>query len=255
MGALLADTMASTATPGLRHTLEVFLAAVVPGLERWDSESASAVTALPPPTPPPECEQLAGEPALPQPSLLVFGRYWQLALGESESHLWVLVGERTLACTGQYRTAKEVAASWIAAASERLREAWQQQRLSWQSRLPGMEESLAELEHGKAIEHGDLVLVNGSPPLLGYVLPERSRNVAICAHLGSPIQVPPSVLAVFERRGDGAWAMASRAHGVCMGPQPDMSGWTEASRAVALALYLRFAAVRFAANGKFHEQD
>jgi hypothetical protein len=257
--ALLARAMAAVpqaAAPA--QTVAAFLGVVVPGLEQWDAKgavapdpagAAGAVAALP------DVVRLLPEPALPEPSVLIFGRYWLLAPGEDAQRLRVVVEGQSLASTGQYRNVRDVSASWADVSLRQLTAECQRRKLAFPEDAPGLAEAQrAFREHG-LLERGDLLLVAGTPALLGHVLPDRGRRLAIAAPLTFPVRVPPSGLAVLERHG-AEWRYSARENGVCLGDAPDVTEWAQASSpAVGLALFLRFAAVRFAANGKFHERE
>jgi hypothetical protein len=120
---------------------------------------------------------------------------------------------------------------------------------------PGFSQAQRTFRERGLLERGDLLLVAGTPPLLGYVLPDRGRRLAIAAPLTFPVRVPPPAMTVLER-DHSVWRNSDREHGVCLGSAPGDTEWAQAaSPAVGLVLFLRFAAVRFAANGRFHERE
>jgi hypothetical protein len=251
--------MAATSQPPVPgQTVAAFLGVVLPGLARWDAKGA-----VPPetaelaagPVALPEVMRLLLEPALPQPSVLIFGRFWLLAPGKNERSLRIEVDGQSLVSTGQYRHVRDISASWAQSSFGLLQGECQRRRLAFPEDAPGLAEAQRAFREQGLVERGDLLLFGGNPPLLGHVLPERGRNLAIAAPFTFPVRVPPSGLAVLERHGS-QWRHSVRENGVCLGPAPDVSEWAQASSpAVGLALFLRFAAVRFAANGKFHERE
>jgi hypothetical protein len=257
--ALLAQAMAETPLlPAPDQAVAAFLGVVVPGLAQWDAKGA--VPAEPPELSGgvavlPDVVRKLPQPELPQPSVLLFGRYWLLAPGADALRMRVIVEGRSLVSTGQYRNVRDVSASWAGSSLGLLRSECQRRRLALPEDAPGLAEARRTFGERGLLESGDLLLFAGAPPLLGHVLPDRRKRLAIAAPLAFPVQVPPSGLAVLERHGSG-WRHSARQNGVCMGEAPGPHEWTQASNpAVGLALFLRFAAVRFAANGKFHERE
>jgi hypothetical protein len=187
--------------------------------------------------------------------VLIFGRFWMLAPGKDAQRLRAEVHGRSLVSTGQYRNVRDISASWAASSFSLLQGECQRRKLAFPEDGPGLAEAQRAFREQGLVERGDLLLVGGNPPLLGHVLPESGRNLAIAAPFTFPVQVPPSGLSVLERHGS-QWRHSARENGVCLGAAPDVSEWAQASSpAVGLALFLRFAAVRFAANGKFHERE
>ena len=253
--AALAATAAAQTTekPNERRGLAVFLGAIVPGVERWDSKHGAAAC------PPTECAEAESPsdsrrlpaPVFPAPSLLVFGRYWRLAADGGLAGLRVFVGTETLVSTGEFLTVRELSANWAKSAQDVLRQ-FVDHGPAVTEAAPEFGEALAELRCRGAVERGDLLYLGGSPPLLAHVLPGAGRQLAIAAELALPARMP-APMGVF-RRGIGRWERDHRA--VCFGPDIATPEWgSAASSGVSLALFLRFAAVRFSANGRFHEQE
>lgn len=256
---LLAHAMAAAPQPPAPgQAVAAFLGVVLPGLARWDAKGAvpqEPARLAAGPVALPEVMRLLPEPALPQPSVLIFGRFWMLAPGKDAQRLRAEVHGRSLVSTGQYRNVRDISASWAASSFSLLQGECQRRKLAFPEDGPGLAEAQRAFREQGLVERGDLLLVGGNPPLLGHVLPESGRNLAIAAPFTFPVQVPPSGLSVLERHGS-QWRHSARENGVCLGAAPDVSEWAQASSpAVGLALFLRFAAVRFAANGKFHERE
>jgi hypothetical protein len=202
-------------------------------------------------------------PETPSPSYWVFGRVWLLrpaaAVAGREHVLWE---GSTLGISGDYSLARTLESQWFARvqafASESAR------RLA--DRMPGLKDSAAlvaardELDRNGSFQRGDLLFLAGDPPRIGHVLPphynrvlgrESRRDLAMTAALTFPPTI--GVPAVYHSTAPGRWRLFTLPHGLCLGggppgDRPEMPG-------VALMAYLRWAALRIAANGVFHAND
>jgi hypothetical protein len=204
-------------------------------------------------------------PVFPCPSLVVLGRAWQLVettAPECRGRTHVVVGAGTLGLTGGCRSAWSIESEWLAQANNAIAlvagrlAALSDSEPEWPDLAPERE----RLASRGSIESGDLLLIAGAPPLLAHVLPshynstrgrQSERDLAVAA----PLELPPRLgsVAVYERARDGRWGWLSLPNGLCLGPGapsmiPDEPG-------LNLAAYLRWAAIRLAANGRFHERD
>jgi len=242
---------------GLAH----FLAVIAPGVAQWDSKGGFA-PACPAGALGPEWRSYGAQlpsPAFPSPSLLIFGRFWLLlarpAQGAAPRSFAVSVGNDLLESDGRFRAVRDISLEWARSADRASRPS--PRTPARPEAVPGFVEALRELRATGAVSRGDLLLFGGAPPLLGHVLPGAAGRLAIAARLGSPPRTPLSGMCVLRRDGDaarGRWVADTRP--VCFGTDPGANEWAAApSPGVALALLLRYAAVRFAANGRFHEQE
>lgn len=251
------------------HALAAFLDVLAPAFEHWTAKCPAAAgppSEVPPaPELPPDLARAVPDPELPQPSLLVFGRYWLLASGNDAPKMRVVDGRRTLAVTGRHVAARDLAAQWAEASFAALRAELRRRAQPPLPESPDFAAALAQFRKAKACERGDLVLLSAHAPLIGHILPDHynsslgrrcDRSLAVCSPLALPGTAAPDrgALCVFERAGAG-WSPAHLEHGICLGPAPEAAAWAGAPRSLAPLLFLRFAAIRFAGNGRFHEHD
>jgi hypothetical protein len=251
------------------RAVSIYLNVVVPQFAEWAGRDLAQARARPLPemgAAPAQAELLRAIPApeLPQPSLLVFARFWMLAPADGGGRLRFVAGRSTLGVTGRHVTARRLADRWRQEAAGRLAAAMRACRTA-DLETPQVREAVEELRSTGAVERGDLLLVAGPQPFIGHILPDHynrslhaqcRRSMAICAPLDAAGSGMPDVstLAVYER-GEGGWRRAAPGRGICLGAGPAENDWGGAPRPVATALFLRFAAFRFAANGRFHEHD
>jgi hypothetical protein len=202
-------------------------------------------------------------PDLPAPALWLCGRVWPLrAMPPGEGRLWVRWGEAPLGLTDEYRPVSTLRDEWhqavrrfVSRAAARVAE-----RCRRGGRLPAPEAAREEVARSGCVQRGDLLFLPGEPPWLGHVIPPHynrvlggpsRRDLAITA----PLELPPKLylLAVYRRNPAGRWEPFAPPHGLCLGPGPPAV--RPESPGLALAAYLRWAAVRIAANGQFHVSD
>lgn len=256
------------------HALAAFLDVLAPAFERWTEKCRPAdwppagiapAPAAPAPELPPELARAVPDPELPQPSLLVFGRYWLLAPGGGPPKMRVVDKNRTLAVTGRHVAARDLAAQWADTSLTALRTELRRRTKPLLPESPEFAAALEQFRKAKAVERGDLVLISGRPPLVGHILPDHynvsvgrqcDRSLAVCSPLTPPGVAAPDrgALSILMRAGAG-WKAAPLGRGLCLGPGPEAAAWANAPRPLASLLFLRFAAIRFAGNGRFHERD
>jgi hypothetical protein len=171
-------------------------------------------------------------------------------------------GQTCLGLTGEQSPVSVLEAEWRRDVQRHLAEG--AERIVEQARRhqPAADRGPAadELARNGFVRRGDLVLFDGRPPLLGYVLPTHYNHVLGRQSRGdlalaAPLQLPPQLTPprLLQRAAGGRWEPYQPPHGLCLGgglPQdrPQTPGLT-------LAAYLRWAALRLAANGKFHSSD
>jgi hypothetical protein len=201
-------------------------------------------------------------PVSPSPSLWLLGRVWMLRpMPPQGGRMYVRWGGGTLGLSGDYVLASTLQTEWrkeiavfVAESARRLAEG-----------LRGSEKSAALgkarefITRNGCLEMGDLLYIPGNPPYVGHVLPphynrvlgRRShRDLAVAA----PLVLPPRVAGPYVyRRRAAAWEPFALPHGLCLGPAPP-AGWPDCP-GLALAAYLRWAAIRLAMNGRFHSSD
>jgi hypothetical protein len=201
-------------------------------------------------------------PRPPSPSFWLCGRVWTMQpTPPARGALQVRRDQETYGLANQHVLIRNLVSNW------------QQEVQSYLSRViadlsertPPQEPSEAvvkarsELASQGFVVRGDLLYLDGSPPRLGYLLPDHfnhvlgrhsHRDLAITA----PLSMPPRITgpSVFRRSTQG-WERYRPPNGLCLGgsapsPRPESPG-------VALAAYLRWAAQRLAANGRFHSGD
>jgi hypothetical protein len=119
--------------------------------------------------------------------------------------------------------------------------------------------ALATLTKQGFVQRGDLLFIQGSPPLLGYLIPKHMNlglgrmidgNVAMAAPFTLPARI--SRLNVVHKQ-QGRWVPLRVPHGLCLGRGPRAQSTLPPE--LKLAAYLRWAAVTVAQNRKFHEAD
>jgi hypothetical protein len=210
---------------------------------------------------------------IPTPSLFILGRYWLLASSRTgrtdsppEGRTHVTFGDSLLMPTGEYMQESVLVEEWeaeidrhaqntAALLRDTRRTDRQRQRLEHRRRA---------FERGGFIVEGGLVLISGTPPMLGHLLP-RHRNRSLGREIGadhaivSPFLPPfaPNSLSVYGRRRAG-WTKVSLPHGICLGKGPTNRKGNDPFQdchALGLAAYLRWAAIRVATNQSFHEHD
>ncbi len=202
-------------------------------------------------------------PEVPSPSFWLFGRVWGLAArATAPTALHVRFGQEILGLTGDYVLAQKLETQWkqrcqalVATLAQRLVDRAQTGPVP-----PHLQQALDEIARCGAYEHGDLLFLSGRPPRLGHVLPshynrilgrQTNRDLAVVALL----QLPPSIShpTVYQRNCAGRWEPCPLPNGLCLGGGPPEDRPT--TPGLALAAYLRWAALRIAANGKFHASD
>jgi hypothetical protein len=203
---------------------------------------------------------------LPLPSLCVLGRAWLLTHA-STTPPWVHVRYQggLLAMNGDYVTLKKLRAEWDAEISDRCKEA-----AAHFSAVPPAAESeqlriaRRELSRSGFVANGDLLFLATRPIRVGCVIPPHynhalGQGVGKDLALTAPFSFPPGIpsnseLIIYRRGANGGWEAMPRA--VCLGSVPSVNAGQGAAEAgINLLAFLRFGAIRIAANGRFHEHD
>jgi hypothetical protein len=203
-------------------------------------------------------------PTFSVPSLWLYGRVWALRPRTVvPTAMYVRLGDgEALGLTGEYTLASAVESQWrttvetfVAAAAARLAARERPGEVSLA--LHSAREAIARNGYWQC---GDLLFLPGNPPRLGYVLPTHHNRVLGCQSdhdlaMTSALHMPPSIslLSAFRRSAAGEWLPFHAPHGLCFGSGPPTV--SPVSPGLALAAYLRWAALRIAANGKFHALD
>jgi hypothetical protein len=201
-------------------------------------------------------------PQFPEPALLLFGRFWHLQQTTAQAcGLSILHNGAAYAITGSYVSVAALTAKWKVDALRSL--------LGMVERPPSKEVApdtrhFREFQRVGFVETGDLILLKDGM-LLGHVIPAHysstlstccDRSLAILAPLNFCDRIPADeALLVAGRSGDG-WRLLPLRRRVCLGARPnEIYQPGENGNHLRLAVFLRFAAFRIAANGRFHEQD
>lgn len=201
-------------------------------------------------------------PDLPSPTLWLLGRAWVLeANPEATSSLHVRWGNGViLGLTGAYALASTLARQWENAVQGFVARSAAQLADDIQNVPTGsaLQKAREELSRTGFWQSADLLFLPG--PRLGYILRphynrilqrESIRDLAMTA----PLELPPRISfpSIYLRSAGGRWAPFQPPHGLCLGGDPPSV--RPADPGLALAAYLRWAALRVAANGKFHASD
>jgi hypothetical protein len=200
-------------------------------------------------------------PEVPSPSLWMLGRAWLLGPQPPRpGHLCVRRGDAVFGVTGEYHLVRTLEQQWRAAAHKHLAESARGLAAAGPSEGEALRAARAELARSGCVERADLLYVPGPPPLLGHRLPAHynrvlgrqcERDLAVALRLALPPQV--SGLQLLLRGPGGRWEPYTPPHGLCLGDGPP-DGRPE-TPGLAVAAYLRWAALRLAANGQFHAGD
>lgn len=203
-------------------------------------------------------------PQLPTPSLWVLGRVWLLTgtTPTVSGRVYVRFNGTTLSLTGEYMPVRTLESEWRTGVQQYISDAAVQlaQKTQPGSDSTGLVKAKAGLSRTGFLQVGDLLFIAGQPPRLGHVIPshynrtlgrQSARDLAVTA----PLVLPPTIsdLRVYYQQSSGGWKVLQLPYGLCLGPGP--SGRFQDAPGLAVAAYLRWAAVRIAGNGRFHESD
>jgi hypothetical protein len=199
---------------------------------------------------------------LPIPSVLILGRLRSLCTVKSPGLGYhVRFGHEVLAPTGEEIPVNLLESRWRLDVR-----AWLSRTLVrlTESAMPAesadLRRSRAEIHRVGYFQRGDVLFLQGSPPLVGHVLPPHfnralgrssQRDLAMVA----PLTIPPRIVSprVYSRTSDGRWVPLHLPHGLCLGGKPPEV--RPENPGLALLALLRWAAARVAANGAFHALD
>jgi hypothetical protein len=202
-------------------------------------------------------------PPLLKPSLWVLGRIWILSeVAPVDGHVHVRCGKITLGPTGDYMPVKTLQTQWLKSMQELVSDAAAQ---IVQRHVPSTcgrkwSKEKEELTGKGFLRFGDLLLIEGTPPMIGHIIPPHhnsalgrltGRDLAITA----PLCLPPGIegLSIACLDASGRWVPAKLPHGLCLGAKPSWDANQDPG--MTLVAYLRWAAIRIAANRKFHQSD
>jgi hypothetical protein len=207
------------------------------------------------------------DPRLPLPALLVLGRVWHLVPASAPAvagRVHVRWRETVLGLSGEYDLLRDLESAWWDCACQYLTAEVERHARSLCERSTVQASALASaqahLERDGVLQVGDLLLIQGQPPLLGHVVPPHyntalgratGRDLALVAALTFPPQI--GSLQVYGRAPSGTWHAVTLPHGLCLGKSP--RGTIANQPGLALAAYLRWAAARVAVNGRFNQYD
>ncbi len=205
-------------------------------------------------------------PALHSPSLWVLGRAWRLErAAATPASVHVRCGADLLSMTGEYVNLKRLYQEWDVTVDHFCESVASllcvQPAIASRSVLEVAKGALAA---SGVFFNGDFLYVDSRPTRVGCVIPTHhnhtlgrrsDRDLALTAPLGFPPAIPQnSDLLIYQRGESSQWGPLSRS--VCLGAAPSVpAGGGLAAGGVDLLAYLRFGAVRIAANGRFHEYD
>lgn len=201
-------------------------------------------------------------PEVAQPSLWMLGRAWRLREGVAKHGCWQIhMDARCYSLSGDFSFVSTLATDW----QHRVVRLVKVRAVDLASRMgepQATTQARQELKTRGCLERGDLVLLSGSPPLLGHVIPAHynrtlnrsvSRDLLIAAPLALPNPAPVRTGLSIHERVAHSWKLISPPHGLCLGPDPPMHA--QDSPGIGLAAFLRWAAQRIAGNGVFHSSD
>ena len=205
-------------------------------------------------------------PPINTPTLWLLGRVWNLVPRAPNPGCWqIALPSECLAASGEFMLVASIARQWKERISQFVTTtaAAIAANIARERRpaLPGA--AVAELANRPFVLIRDLLFLPGTPPRIGHLIPSHynatlgftvSGDLAITAPLVLPPRGVPdrNQLAVYRRR-DSTWSPAHLPNGLCLGP--DAEPQPSDSPGVALAAYLRWAAIRIADNGSFHSSD
>jgi hypothetical protein len=205
-------------------------------------------------------------PVLHSPSLWVLGRAWRLVRATVISaSIHVTCGADLLSMTGEYSNLKALRQEWDGAVSDYCDSVASVLCAEKATALPvGFEVAQRALAMSGVFSNGDILYLGSRPARVGYVVPAHynhtlgrraDRDLALTAPLGFPPAIPQnSDLLIYQRGESNRWEPMPRS--VCLGVSPSVpAGEGLAAAGVNLLAFLRFGAVRIAANGRFHEHD
>jgi hypothetical protein len=251
-----------------------FLTVVVPRVEGrdWGGEVTTSLSAerpvVRPSSRPLDLDQAARSlpaPIVPGPSLVVAGRAWRLARAASPTGVHVCVGRETWSPCGEYLPVKALEDRWRVGFDETVSHAARAALdRSGDTDPPDIGDALRELRRTGAVQRGALLFIASKPPCIGVVLP-RHHNVSIGRYVKGDVALVTEFkvarsdaglagLGVFGRSPQGVWSPLSLPRGICIGSGVPARP-AQLDPELAAVAYLRWAATRIAANGRFHEHD
>jgi hypothetical protein len=205
-------------------------------------------------------------PVLLSPSLWVLGRAWRLVRATAiPPSVHVTCGADLLTMTGEYSNLKKLRQEWDGAVSDYCDSVASVLCAEKVTASPvRLEVAQRALTMSGVFSNGDILYIGSRPARVGYVVPAHynhtlgrraDRDLALTAPLDFPPAIPQnSDLLIYQRGQSNRWEPMPRS--VCLGVSPSVpvgGGLTAAG--VNLLAFLRFGAVRIAANGRFHEHD
>jgi hypothetical protein len=202
------------------------------------------------------------QPNFPEPALVILGRIWHLKEAVKPVGLSLFHQGKDYRLTGSYQTVGQLSRRWTTMVVEEISRAIQDP-----GKIEAAEEeafALRSFRRNGFIEDGDLVVLR-SDMALGHVVPCHfnqtlnaicDRNLAVFASFGKKDAIPRDDALMVGVREAGGWRLLGLHRRICLGSRPvEVSGLECIPSDLRLAVFLRFAAFRIAANGRFNEQD
>lgn len=250
-------------TPGreiqtARQAVDLFVQIMLPSFRAYTERQPAGADIFPDET---KMSSRLPVPDFPVPSILMLGRFWQLESRESDIGFRVQAGDRRLVLSGEYTSAWQVSRVWqeqsvrvLEGDNTRFTEATDDQTKT----------RLLELERRGFLAAGDLILFHSEKWWLAHVIPSHynmplgqrcNRSLAVAAPLIDPRKIPGDTeLRILFVQGS-KWHFLELHRQVCLGHRPPEMSMPTIAPTARLAAFLRFAAARLAANGKFNEND
>lgn len=206
----------------------------------------------------------AAPAAWPIPSVLMEGSFWPLrAVNVPGRGCYVRQGQAVLARTTSQIPVKALETTWREAVIAGLPKALAALKAKPASASSAeFARARAELERNGYFQSGDVIFLREFAPLVGHLVPAHynlalrrrcDRDLAVVVPMtGFPRLLMPRV---YVKNGQGRWSNLTLLHGLCLGASPHNASWLADLNRIAPLAYLRWAAVRIAVSGAFHERD
>jgi hypothetical protein len=196
---------------------------------------------------------------LPEPNFGLGGRLWQLTPASRRPRcLQIDMQGETYGLTGQYTTVPMIEERWREQVQAAARQSAMKHLATARNIDPAARAAQLEVAARGYFQRGSLLYLPGNPSRLGHVLPDHYNRVLQSKSNGDlaitvPLTLPlhAAGLTMVKRESQG-WRAFSPPHGICLGT---LTAAPLADPNLRVFAYLRAAAVRLAANGRFHSSD